>query len=112
MIEDLAVSWEDALFGIVAALVWLSVSLVSCPRVCVKSVSKLYVQITPDQSSLGPIMVSVENDDPEFQEAELEACGLPGVWLVSPLSLPPSQITPSQGVFLSVPTPAQHPLRC
>ena len=112
MIERLAVSWEDALFAIVAALAWLSVSLVSCPQVSVKSVSKPGVEITPAISSLGPIMVSVEDDDREFQEAELEPCGLPGVWLVSPPSLTPSQITPPQSVFLSVPTPAQHPLRC
>jgi hypothetical protein len=62
--------------------------------------------------SVMSIMVSVEDDDREFQEAELEPCGLPGVRLVSPPSLTPSQITPPQRVSLSVRTPAQRLLRC
>ncbi len=112
MIERLAVSWEGASFAVVAALAWLSASFVSCPQVSVKFVSKVVVEITVAIPSLGPIMVSIEDDDREFQEDDLELCGLPGVRLVSPPSLTPSQIMPPQSVSLSVPTPAQHPLRC
>jgi len=112
VIERLTVSWEGASFAVVVALAWLSAPLVSCPRVIVKSVSKAGVEITAAIPSLGPIMVSVEDDDREFQEDDLELYGLPDVRLVSPPSLTLSQITPPQGVSLSVLTPAQHPLRC
>ena len=112
MIERLAVPWEDASFAVVAALAWLSASFVSCPQVSAKLVSKAGVEITAATPSLGPIMVSIEDDDREFQEDDLELCGLPGVRLVSPPSLTLSQITPPQSVSLSVLTPAQYPLRC
>jgi len=111
VIERLAVSWEDASFAVVAALAWLSASFMSCPQVSVKFVSKAGVEITAAIPSLGP-MDSIEDDDREFQEDDLELCGLPGVRLVSPPSLTLSQITPPQSVPLSVLTPAQHPLRC
>ena len=112
MIERLAVSWEDASFAVVAALAWLSASFVSCPQVSVKFVSKAGVEITAAIPSLGPIMVSIEDDEREFQEDDLELYGQPGVRLVSPPSLTPSQITPPQSISLPVLTPAQHPLRC
>jgi hypothetical protein len=112
VIERLAISWEIGSFAVVAALAWLSASLVSCPQVGVKFVSEAGVEITAAIPSLGPIMVSIEDDDREFREDDLELCGLPGVRLVSPPSLTLSQITPPQSVSLSVPTPAQHPLRC
>ena len=112
MIERLAVSWEDGWFAVVAALAWLSASFVCCPQVSGKFVSKAGVEITAAVPSLGPIMVSIEDDDREFQEDDLELCGLPGVRIVSPPSLTLSQITPPQSVSLSVLTPAQHPLRC
>ncbi len=112
MIEWLAVSREGASFALVAALAWLSASFVSCPQVGVKFVSKAGVEITAAIPSLGPIMVSIEDDDREFQEDDLVLCGLPGVRLVSPPSLTLSQITPPQSVSLSVLTPAQYPLRC
>ena len=112
MIERLAVSWEDASFAVVAALAWLSASFVSCPQVSVKFMSTAGVEITAAIPSLGPITGLIEDDDREFQEDDLELCGLPGVRLVSPLSLTSSQITPQQTVALSVLTPAQHPLRC
>ena len=112
MIERLTLSWEDASFAVVAALAWSSASFVCCPQVSAKFVSKAGVEITAAILSLGPIMVSIEDDDREFQEDDLELCGLPGVRLVSPPSLTLSQITPPQSVSLSVPTPAQHPLRC
>ena len=112
MIERLAVSWKGALFAVVAALAWLSAPLVSCPRVIVKSVSKAGVEITAAIPSPGPIMVAIEDNDRDFQEDELEPCGLPGVRLASASSLTLSQITPPLSVSLSVLTPAQHPLRC
>ena len=112
MIERLAVSWEDASFAVVAALAWLSASFVSCPQVSVEFVSKAGVEITAAIPSLGPIMVSIEDDDREFQEYDLELYGLPGVRLVSHPFLTLSQITPPQSVSLSVLTPAQYPLRC
>ena len=112
MIERLAVSWEGALFAVVAALAWLSAPLVSCPRVIVKSVSKAGVEITAAIPSPGPIMVAIEDNDRDFQEDDLEPCGLPGVRLASAPSLTLSQITPPLSVSLSVLTPAQHPLRC
>jgi len=111
-IERLAVSWEDASFAVVAALMWLSASFVSCPQVSLKFVSKAGVESTAAIPSLGPIMDSIEDDDREFQERDLELCGLPGVRLVSPPSLTLSQIPPPQSVSLSVLTPAQRPLRC
>ncbi len=112
MIERLAVSWEGALFAVVAALAWLSAPLVSCPRVIVKSVSKAGVEITAAIPSPGPIMVAIEDNDRDFQEDDLEPCGLPGLRLASLPSLALSQITPPQSVSLSVLTPAPHPLRC
>ena len=112
MIERLAVSWEDASFAVAAALAWLSAWLVSCPQVNVKSVSKAGVEITATIPSPAPIMVSIEDDDREFQEGDLEPCGLPGVRLASAPSLTLSQITPPLSVSPSVLTPAQHPLRC
>ena len=84
MIERLAVSWEIGSFAVIAALAWLSASLVSCPQVGVKFVSKAGVEITAAIPSLEPIVVSIEDDDREFQEADLELYGLPGVRLVSP----------------------------
>ncbi|MBV8127848.1 MAG: hypothetical protein JO114_09355 [Planctomycetaceae bacterium] len=112
MIERLAVSWEGASLAVVVALAWLSAPLVSCPQVGVKSVSKAGVEITAAIPSLEPIMVSIEDDDREFQEEDLELCGLPGVRLVSPPSLTPSQITLSQSISLPVLTLAQYPLCC
>ncbi len=112
MIERLAVSWEDASFAVVVALAWLSASFVSCPQVSVEFVSKAGVEITAAIPSLGPIMVSIEDDDREFQEDDLELSGLPGLRLLSPPPLTLSQITPPQSVSLSVLTPAPHPLRC
>jgi len=112
VIERLAVSWEMGSLAVVAALAWLSASLVSCPQVGVKFVSEGGVEITAAIPSMGPIMVSIEEDDREFQDDDLEPCGPPGVWLVAHPSLTLSQITPPQSVSLSVLTPAQHPLRC
>jgi hypothetical protein len=112
VIERLAVSWEYALFAVIATLAWLSAPIVSCPRVIVKLVSKAGVEITAAIPSPGPRLVAIEDDDRKFQEDDLEPCGLPGVRLLSPPSLTLSQITPVQSVSLSVLTPAQHPLRC
>ena len=70
----LAVSWEDALFAVFVALVWLSATFVSCPLVSVEFVSKVGVEITAATPSPGPIMVLIE-DDREFQEDDLELCG-------------------------------------
>ena len=108
----MVVSWEDAVFAVMAALAWLSASFLSCPQVGVNFVSKAGVEITAAIPLQGPIMVSIEDDDREFQEDDLELCGLPGVRLISPPPLTLSQITPPQSVSLSVLTPAQHPLRC
>jgi hypothetical protein len=112
VIERLAVPWKDASFAVVAALAWLSASFVSCPQLSGKFVSKAGIEITAAIPSPGPIMVWIEDDDREFQEDDLELCGLPGVRIVSPPSLTLSQITPPQSVSLSVLTPAQRPLRC
>ena len=112
MIERLAVTWEDASFAVIAALAWLSASLVCCPQVSVQFVSKAGIEITAVIPLVGPITGLIEDDDREFQEDDLELCGLPGVPLVWPPSLTLSQITPSPSVSLSVLTPAQRPLRC
>jgi hypothetical protein len=112
VIEWLAVSWEDAPFAVVAALAWLFASLVSCPQVSVKSVSKAGVEITAVIPALVPIMVSIGDDNREFEEDDLEPRGLPDVRLVSPPSLTLSQISPPQSVSLAVATSAQRPLRC
>ena len=108
MIERLAVSWKGGAFAVVAALAWLSAWLASCPQVSVKSLSKAGVEI----SSLGSIMVSIEDDDREPQEDDLEPCGLSDVRFVSAPSLTLSQIMLPQSVSLSVLTPAEPPLRC
>jgi hypothetical protein len=110
--ERLAVCREGASFAVVAALAWLSVWVVSCPQVSVKSVSKAGVEITAAILPSGPIMVAIEDDDSENQKDDLEPCGLPGVRLASPPSLTLAQITPPQSDSLSVLTPAQLPLRC
>ena len=107
VIERLAQSWEDASFAVVAAIAWLSASLVSCPHIDVKSVSKAGVEIAAAMPSLGLIMVWIED-----QEDDLEPSGPPGVRFVSPPSLAISQIMPPESVSLSLLTPAQHPLRC
>jgi hypothetical protein len=112
VIERLAVSWEDAPFAVVAALAWLFAWLVSCPQVSVKSVSKPDVENTAAIPSMGPIVDSIEDDDRETREDDLEACGLPGVRLVPPPSLTLSQSTRQSVSLLSVLTPAQQPLRC
>jgi hypothetical protein len=112
VIGRLAISWEDAWFAVVAALAWLSASLVSCSQVSDKSVSKAAVEITAAIPSVGSILLTIEDDDLEYLEDDLEPCGLPDMRLVSPSSLTLSQITPPQSVSLAVVTPAQHPLRC
>jgi hypothetical protein len=112
VIERLAVSSDDASFAVVAALAWLVAWFISCPQVSVKFVSEAGVETTAAIPSLGPIMVSIEDDDREFQEDNRELCGLPGARLVSPPSPTLSQLTPPQSVALSVLTPAQRPLRC
>jgi hypothetical protein len=112
VIERLAVSWEDASFAVIAVLAWLSASLVCCPQVSVKFVSKAGVAITAAIPSVGPILVLIEDDENEFQEDDLELCSLPGVRLVWPSSLTLSRITPPQSVSLSPLTAAQHLLRC
>jgi hypothetical protein len=111
VIEGLAASWKDASFAVVAALALLSASLVSCPQVSVKSVSKAGVEIAAAIPSLEPIMVSIE-DDREFNEDDLEPCGLPGVLFALPPSHTLSPIAPPRSVCLSKLTPAQRPLRC
>jgi hypothetical protein len=112
VIERLAVSWEDALFTVVAALAGLSAWLVSCPQGTAKFVSKAGVEIIAAIPSLGPRMVAIEDDGREFQEDDLEPCGLPGVRPISPPSLTLSQITPPDSVSLSVLTSAPLLLRC
>src|SRR5262245_34110440 len=112
VIKRLALSWKDVSFALVIVLAWLSASLLSCPLVRVQAVSTASVESNALMPSLGPIMVSNEDDDPESQEGDLQPCELPGARLVSPPSLTLSQITPPQSVSLSVLTSAQHPLRC
>jgi hypothetical protein len=112
VIKWLAVSWEDASFAVIAALALLSASFVSYPPVSVEFVSNAGVEIGAATPSLGPIMVSIEDDDPEIQEEHLELCALPGVRLVWPLCPTLSQIMPPQSVSLPALTPIQHPLRC
>jgi hypothetical protein len=112
VIERLAVSWEDASFAVIAAIAWLSASLMCCPEVGVQFVSKAGIEITAVIPLLGPIVGLIEDDDRDFQEDDLELGGLPDVRLVWPSSLTISQITPPQSVSPSALTPAQHPLRC
>jgi hypothetical protein len=101
-----------ALFAFLApALACLSASVVTCPQVSLKSVSKGGVGITTVRPSPGPIMKAIVDDDREFQEEDLEPGGLPGLRLVCPASVT-SRITPPQSVSLSLLTSAQRPLRC
>ncbi len=112
MIGRLDVSCGRAPIVVVAALVGLCGSLVSCPEDSVKSVSKAGVGITAPAQLPGRIMGLLEENDREFQEDDLELCGLPGVPLASSPSLALSQITLPRSVYLSLLTLAQHPLRC
>jgi hypothetical protein len=112
VIKRLAVSWEDALFAVVAALAWLSAWIVSCPQVCIKSVAKAGVAIKATIPSPEPIVVSIEDDDPESEEDDLELCWFPGVRLTSAPSLTLSHIIPPQSISLSPLAPEQRPLRC
>jgi hypothetical protein len=112
VIEWLAVTWKDARFAVVAAFTCLCALVVSCRQVGIGSVSSAGVEVTAAIPSPGLILASTENDDREFQEDELEACGLPCVWIVTPPSLTLSQITPQPSLSLSLLTPAQRPLRC
>lgn len=111
MTERLAMGWQDASFAVVAAVGWMFASLLSCPQVGVEPVSRAGVEITAPVPSVEPILVSIEDDDREFQEDNLAPCGLPGVCLTSPPSLTLAQITP-QSACLSVLTRAGQPLRC
>jgi hypothetical protein len=112
MIGRLAPAWANGCFAVVLALAWLSAPLVSCPRVSARFVSKAGFEITVAIPSPGLIVVLNEDDDREFQEDDPELCGLPGVRLATPPSRTLSQITPPQSVSLSLPAPAQRPLRC
>jgi hypothetical protein len=112
VIERLAVTWEGASFALVAALVWLSAPLVNWPCVCVKSEFKSGVEMSAAIPSPGPVMDAFEDNGRESQEEDLERYGLRGLRLVWLPSLTLSQITPPQGVWLSVLTPVHRPLRC
>jgi hypothetical protein len=112
VIERLFTSWEDGTFAVFAALAWLAASFVSYPQVSAKFVPKAGIEVTAATPSLGPIMVSIEDDDRESQEDDLELSGLPGLRFFPPPSLTLSQITPPQSVSHSGLSPAQHPLRC
>ena len=112
MLERLALSWEDITFAVIAALVWSFASFVCCPLISVRFMSKAGVEITAAIPSLGPLMGSIEDDDRESLEDDLQLCALPGVRLIWPPSLALSQITSPQNVSLAALTPAQHPLRC
>ena len=112
MVERLAVSWEDASFAVISALALLFVSFVSWTQVGVEFVSMAGVEITAVIPLLGPIVFSIEDDDREGQDDDFELCGLPGVLLLSPLSVTIAQTKVSRTVSLSFLTPAQHPLRC
>ena len=103
MIQRLSPCWGKASFAAVAALAWLSASLMSCPQVIVRSVPNVGVEINATIPSLGSIEDDHHEfqDDREFQDDELELCGLPGVWLVSPFALTLSQIALPQCVALS-----------
>jgi hypothetical protein len=113
MIERLTIRRKDATLPVIAVVAWLSAWFVSCPQDSVGFASVAGVEITVPLPLPGPIMVSIaDNDDREFQEEELEPFGLPGVRVVPPPSFTPSQIMPPQSGFISLLTPAQHPLRC
>jgi hypothetical protein len=111
MVGRLAAARADAAYAVVAALAWSSAALVICSQISVQSVSKAGVEITAAIPSLGAMMVGIEDDDREFQD-DLEPCGLPAVRFDSPHSVTLSRIAPSQGVYLSILTPAVHALRC
>ncbi len=111
VIGRLTATWADASFAVLAAIIaLLSASLVNCPQVRIKSVSKAGIGITAATPPLGPIMV--EDDDRESQEDDIKPCGLPGVRPDSPASPTHSQITPPQSVYISLLTLVQNPLRC
>jgi hypothetical protein len=113
VIERLAECWEHVPFAVAAALVGLCASLVSCPLDSVKSVSNPGVKIRAATPLLRPNRDLVEDGEREFQEDDLEPCGLPGVTVASSApSLALSQITPPQSVYLSLLTVAQRPLLC
>ena len=100
--ERLGGSWRIALFAVVASLAWISASFARCPQVSVKFVSEAGVEIIAAIPSLGLIFVSIEDRFREFQEDDLELCGLPGTRPVSSPSPTLSQITTPQSVSLSV----------
>ena len=69
MIGRLAAAWANASFALVAALAWLSVSLVSCPQVGVfSSLSMAGVEIGAVIPLLGPITFAIEDDYRNFIE--------------------------------------------
>ena len=83
VIGRLTATSADASFAAVAAIIGLLfASLVNCPQVRIKSVSKAGIGITAATPPLGPIMV--EDDDRESQEDDIKPCGLPGVRPDSP----------------------------
>jgi hypothetical protein len=118
MIGRLAAAWADASFAVIAALAWLSASLISCPQVSVlHSVSMTGVEINAAIPSSGPITFSIDDDyrnfgEDDFVEDDFRPRVLAGVRLVSPPSLTLSQSTPPQSLSLSLLAPAQRPLRC
>ena len=114
VIERLAACCDHAPFAVVAALAGLCASLASFPKDSVKSVSIASVEIMATARLPRPIMylVEVRINSGNFKKTNLKPRqGLPGVPPASAPSLALSQITP-QSVYLSLLTPAQHPLRC
>jgi hypothetical protein len=112
VIERLVASWEDASFAVVAALALLSGSLASRPGVSLEFVSEGGVEVGAAIPSQAPAIVSIEDDDREVQEDDLELCGLPGVRIVWPPSLPLAQITPPLSLSRAALASTRHPLRC
>jgi hypothetical protein len=112
VIQRLTISWESGLFAVVAALAWLTASFVSCPQFSVKSVSRADLEINPVPPPSGSVIVSIAEDDCDFQEDDLEPCKPLGAWLACPPLLTLSQIMPPESFCLSFLTPATQPLRC
>jgi hypothetical protein len=112
VIEWPPVSWRGASCTFFAIFACMCALIVGCQQIGVRSMSEAGIVVTAAIPALGQLMASIEDDESESQENDLEPSGLPGVRLVSPPSLTLSQITSSQRISLSLRTPAQLPLRC
>lgn len=111
MIERMFLYWEHASLWIFAALGCLIALIASFPQVNLAPPSRSGVAFSRAAHLPGHIVFSIDNDENESLEDDLEPCWLPVVRLDSPLPLSRLQIS-QESLSLSLLNSAPPPLRC